>query len=218
MEAPSAALCTVQASCIWDWVRSDPPRISKKRSATKWLLCSRSNYYFTHYLSHSQSHGRKPYFKRPMRAMLSEVHRLRLPPRGSRPPHACTVGSSSSSSPLNSSTSTASMTDSHMNATAAVLAPAALPPVLADAAAAALLAPFAPPPVLAEGPATALLALAALPPVRARHLGCPRAVDVGRLRAQHLNPLYPTLSHNHTARVKTRHIHNAQIVPSKLKL
>ena len=50
---------------------------------------------------------------------------------------------------------------------AAVLALAALPPVLANAAAAALLARAAHPPVLADAAATALLALAALPPVLA---------------------------------------------------
>ena len=53
-----------------------------------------------------------------------------------------------------------------LTAAAALLALAALPPVLAEAAAAALLAPAALPPVLAEAAAAALLALAALPPVR----------------------------------------------------
>ena len=52
-------------------------------------------------------------------------------------------------------------------AAAAVLAPAALPPVLTDAAAAALLATVAPPPVLADAAAAAILAAAALPPVLA---------------------------------------------------
>ena len=52
-------------------------------------------------------------------------------------------------------------------AAAALLACAALPPVLADATAAALLAVAALPPVLADSTATALLALAALPPVLA---------------------------------------------------
>ena len=52
-------------------------------------------------------------------------------------------------------------------AAAALLALAALPPVLADAAAAALLALGAPPPVLAEATAAALLAAAAPPPVLA---------------------------------------------------
>ena len=52
-------------------------------------------------------------------------------------------------------------------ATAAVLACAALPPVLADTTAAALLAAAALPPVLAEATAAAVLAPAALPPVLA---------------------------------------------------
>ena len=52
-------------------------------------------------------------------------------------------------------------------AATAVLAPAALPPVLADAAAAALLAVAAPPPVLADAAAAAVLAVVALPPVLA---------------------------------------------------
>ena len=52
-------------------------------------------------------------------------------------------------------------------AAAALLAVAALPPVLADAATAALLAPAAPPPVLADAFAAALLAVAALPPMLA---------------------------------------------------
>ena len=55
--------------------------------------------------------------------------------------------------------------DSFLTAAAAILAPVAPPPVLADAAAAALLAPAAPPPVLAEAAAAAVLALAALPTV-----------------------------------------------------
>jgi len=50
---------------------------------------------------------------------------------------------------------------------AAVLALAALPPVLADTGAAALLALAAPPPVLADAAAAALLAIPALPPVLA---------------------------------------------------
>jgi hypothetical protein len=50
---------------------------------------------------------------------------------------------------------------------AAVLAPAALPPVLAEAAAAAVLAPAAPPPMLADAAAAAVLAPAAQPPVLA---------------------------------------------------
>ena len=54
-----------------------------------------------------------------------------------------------------------------LTAAAVLLALAALPPVLAEAAAAALLAPAALPPVLAEAAAAALLALAALPPVLA---------------------------------------------------
>ena len=53
-----------------------------------------------------------------------------------------------------------------MTAAAALLALAAPPTVLADAAAAALLALAALPPVLAEAAAATLLALAALPPVR----------------------------------------------------
>ena len=57
-------------------------------------------------------------------------------------------------------------------ATAALLALTALPPVLADASATALLALTAPPPVLADASAAALLAFAALPPVLAR-LGHP---------------------------------------------
>ena len=52
-------------------------------------------------------------------------------------------------------------------AAAALLAPAALPPVLAEAAAAALLALAAPPPVLADAAATAVLAQSAMPPVLA---------------------------------------------------
>ena len=65
--------------------------------------------------------------------------------------------------------------DDHV--TAALLALAAPPAVLADAAAAALLAPTALPPVLADAAAAALLALTALPPVGtghgvARSLGC----------------------------------------------
>eukprot|EP00964_Phaeocystis_antarctica_P116710 scaffold80617_cov54-Phaeocystis_antarctica.AAC.1 len=55
--------------------------------------------------------------------------------------------------------------DDHV--TAALLAPAAPPPVLAEAGATALLAPAALPPVLAEAGATAILAPAALPPVLA---------------------------------------------------
>ena len=55
--------------------------------------------------------------------------------------------------------------DGHV--TAALLALAALPTVLADAGAATLLAGTAPPPVLADAAAAALLALAALPPVLA---------------------------------------------------
>ena len=51
-------------------------------------------------------------------------------------------------------------------AAAALLPPATLPPVLADAAATALFAPAALPPVLAEA-AAALLAVAARPPVLA---------------------------------------------------
>ena len=50
---------------------------------------------------------------------------------------------------------------------ATVLAPAALPPVLADATAAAVLADVALPPVLADAAAAAVLALAAHPPVLA---------------------------------------------------
>ena len=53
---------------------------------------------------------------------------------------------------------------------AAVLALAAVPPVLADAATTALLADAAPPPVLAEAAAAAIFAPAALPAVRAAHL------------------------------------------------
>ena len=56
-----------------------------------------------------------------------------------------------------------------MTTATALLAPAAHPPVLADAASAALLAPAAHPPVLAEAVA-ALLALAALSPVLALFL------------------------------------------------
>ena len=52
-------------------------------------------------------------------------------------------------------------------AAAAILALGAPPPVLADAAAAAVLAPVAHPPVLADATAAALLAHAALPPVLA---------------------------------------------------
>ena len=52
-------------------------------------------------------------------------------------------------------------------AATALLAQAALPPVLADAAASALLTPSAPPPVLTDAASSALLALAALPPVLA---------------------------------------------------
>ena len=53
-------------------------------------------------------------------------------------------------------------------AATALFAPAALPPVRADAAAAAaLLAPVAPPPVLAEAAAAAVLAIVAQPTVRA---------------------------------------------------
>ena len=55
--------------------------------------------------------------------------------------------------------------DSHGTVVAALLAPAALPPVLADAAAAAVLALAAVPPVLAKSAGAALLAIAAPPPV-----------------------------------------------------
>ena len=55
--------------------------------------------------------------------------------------------------------------DDHV--TAALLAPAALPPVLTYAAATAILAPAVLPPVLAVAAAAAILALAALPPVLA---------------------------------------------------
>ena len=57
--------------------------------------------------------------------------------------------------------------ESHVTAAAAVLAPAALPPVLADATAAAVLAHGAPPPVLADAAAAAVLAVGAPPPVLA---------------------------------------------------
>ena len=57
--------------------------------------------------------------------------------------------------------------ENHVTAAAAVLAPAALPPVLADGSAAALLAIVALPPVLAEAAAAAVLAIVALPPVLA---------------------------------------------------
>ena len=57
--------------------------------------------------------------------------------------------------------------NSHGTAAAALFAPFAPPPVLADASAAALLAPAALPPVLADAAAAAVLALAALPPVLA---------------------------------------------------
>ena len=52
--------------------------------------------------------------------------------------------------------------ESHVTAAAALLALAALPSVLAEAAAAALLAQAAHPPVLADAAAATLLALAAL--------------------------------------------------------
>ena len=54
-------------------------------------------------------------------------------------------------------------------AATAILALPALPPVHADAAPAALLAPAALPPLLAEAGAAALLAPVASPPVHARH-------------------------------------------------
>ena len=57
--------------------------------------------------------------------------------------------------------------NNHANSAAALLAPVAPPPVLADAATTALLAAVAHPPVLADAAAAALLALAALPPVLA---------------------------------------------------
>ena len=57
--------------------------------------------------------------------------------------------------------------NNHTVTAAALLAPAALPPVLADTATATLLADAAPPPVLANAAAAALLALVALPPVLA---------------------------------------------------
>ena len=57
--------------------------------------------------------------------------------------------------------------NSHGTAAAALFAPFAPPPVLADASAAALLAPAALPPVLADTGAAALLALAAPQPVLA---------------------------------------------------
>ena len=62
--------------------------------------------------------------------------------------------------------------DSHGTAAAAaLLALAALPPVLAEAAAAAVLAPAALPPVLADAAAAAILAHVAPPPVRTgRHV------------------------------------------------
>ena len=58
--------------------------------------------------------------------------------------------------------------ESHVTAAAALLALAALPSMLADAAAAAVLAQGAPPPVLADAAAAAVLALGALPPVLAK--------------------------------------------------
>ena len=57
--------------------------------------------------------------------------------------------------------------ESHGTATAALLALAAPPPMLADAAAAALLALGAPPSVLADATAATVFAPAALPPVLA---------------------------------------------------
>ena len=57
--------------------------------------------------------------------------------------------------------------NNHVITAAAVLTPAAPPPVLAETTTAALLAPVAPPPVLAETTTTAVLAPAALPPVLA---------------------------------------------------
>ena len=57
--------------------------------------------------------------------------------------------------------------ESHVTAAAALLAPAALPPMLAEAAAPTVLAHAALPPVLADATAAAVLALAALPPVLA---------------------------------------------------
>jgi hypothetical protein len=63
----------------------------------------------------------------------------------------------------------------HGAAAAALLAPAGLPPMLADAAAAAVLALGAPPPVLADAATTAVLAVAAPPPVFALLVShCPR--------------------------------------------
>ena len=58
--------------------------------------------------------------------------------------------------------------NSHVTDAATLLADAAPPPVLANAAAAALLALAAPPPVLADADAAALLAPAALPTVGTR--------------------------------------------------
>ena len=57
--------------------------------------------------------------------------------------------------------------ENHGTTAAALLAPAAIPPVLAEADAAALIAPAALSPVPAEADAAAVLAPAALPPVLA---------------------------------------------------
>ena len=71
--------------------------------------------------------------------------------------------------------------DSHGTAAAALFAPVAPPPVLANSAAAAVLATVALSPVLAEAAAAAVLAPAAIPPVLtllASHSAC--AQPVGR--------------------------------------
>ena len=71
--------------------------------------------------------------------------------------------------------------NSHGTAAAALFAPFAPPPVLADASAATLLAPAALPPVLADAGAAALLALAALPAVVADAGAAALLAQVARL-------------------------------------
>ena len=80
--------------------------------------------------------------------------------------------------------------DSYGTVVAALLAPAAHPPVLTETAAPALLAPAALPPVLADAAAATLLAPAALPPVladaddTARETALPPCLHSKRRRSQ----------------------------------
>ena len=128
---------------------------------TKWCFILVVIIYFTH--SHTQSHGRKPYFKE---TNESNVGSSSLTPTTSRFENHARVHCGELFVFFTVEFfDVYRLEDSHMNATAAVLALAALPPVLAEATAAAVLAPAALPPMLAEAAAAAVLALAALPHV-----------------------------------------------------